>query len=69
MITFDEPLTLDAWLRIRGMTKKEFSEAIGVNIATVSGWTNGRHSPNTDIIDRIEEVLETEWKTIKLSSK
>ena len=69
MIVFDEPLSLDAWLKIRGLSNKEFAEMIGVQESTVWNWKMGKTLPKISTISKIEDVLDTSYKTIRLSSK
>lgn len=69
MIVFDEPLTLDAWLKIRGLSNGEFAKLIGVKEPTVWNWKRGSNLPHSATIPKIEEVLDTDYKNIKFSSK
>lgn len=69
VVAFDKPLPLSAWLDIRGLSNQTFAKAIGVSPSAVSKWKAGKSAPSVAIIPKIEEALQTDWKTIVLSSK
>ncbi|MFD0486717.1 helix-turn-helix domain-containing protein [Saccharopolyspora spinosporotrichia] len=55
--TKDFGSTLEARMRIRGLSRKQFADLVGVTAAAVSSWTTGRVTPGTETMRRIEEVL------------
>lgn len=48
---------IDEALRARGMSQKEFCEALGIGSSTVSMWRRGS-MPKPERIKQIEELLE-----------
>jgi transcriptional regulator with XRE-family HTH domain len=48
-----------ALLEKRGMTNKEFAEALGLSTGNVSDWKVGRTKPSLEVLIKISDYLET----------
>lgn len=48
---------LNYYQHLSGKTKKEISEAIGVPPTTYSSWSNGKHLPDMDKLQRLADYL------------
>ncbi len=57
-----------------GLSQKEFAEQLGVSPTTVSNWETGSTSPNSDLLDKVEnldvvEESEKESEDVEFSSE
>ena len=48
---------LNKYLKIRGISKKEFAQKLGVGPSSVSNWLSGVNAPDIDLIAEICKVL------------
>lgn len=48
---------LSYYISISGKTKKEIADAIGVPPTTFSSWSNGKHLPDMDNLQKIADYL------------
>ena len=62
-MTTKSPLTdnfvkaLRYYISVSGKTKKEIADTIGVPATTFSSWSNGKHLPDMDNLQRIADCL------------
>lgn len=62
---FKDGFTFKQWLAIRDLTLEEFASKVGVSYQTTLFWKSGKFKPSFKYIEKIEEVLGTDFKKIK----
>lgn len=48
---------LSYYISVSGKTKKEIADALGVPATTFSSWSNGKHLPDMDNLQKIADYL------------
>ena len=56
-LTYNFVKALSYYQTLAGKTKKEVSDAIGVPPTTYSSWSNGKHLPDMDKLQRLADYL------------
>jgi transcriptional regulator with XRE-family HTH domain len=46
-------------LEQKDMTQRELAQRLGITEVSVSRYINGKHTPHTDILNRIAQILNT----------
>jgi len=43
--------------RIRGLSRKNLAEQLGIDLSTLEGWETGKHQPTKKLLDKIKSVF------------